>query len=273
MPLFDLATEFFPGMVEKSIKLLRQVQKILKKPYYGRFSGGKDSCVIMQLAKEAEVDVEWYYSNTTMDPPELLRFIRDKHPEVEIQHPKKNLVMRMVEKGVAPSRRIRWCCQEYKEGVSPRGSLLLLGVRSMESPRRKNSWLDLQFHHNSSSYSVCPILPWSDKMVWEFIRNRNIPYCSLYDEGFSRLGCIGCPLASCENRRKMFLRWPGYERLWRLGFTMMWEQHHGRIVRSGKEWFGSNVFSNAEEMWQWWITGDNVPSSSIKCNGLLDMYG
>ena len=270
MPLFDLMNMILLPAIDSSIKLLRQVQKVLKKPYYGCFSGGKDSCVIKQLAVEAGVEVVWHYSNTTMDPPELVRFIRDIHSDVKIQHPKKNLVVRMTEMGIAPTRKIRWCCREYKENRPPRNSVLVLGVRHAESPRRRNFWLDLMYHQNKDSYSVCPILLWSDEMVWEFIRRRNISYCNLYDEGFSRLGCIGCPLSSSKIRQRAFERWPRYERLWRLGFTRMWKRHYKRITKTGEEWFGSRTFSDEEEMWQWWISDNSAPST--KCNGLLDMY-
>lgn len=47
--------------------------------YYLAFSGGKDSCVIKELAKRAGVKFDAHYGNTTIDPPELVRFIKKFH--------------------------------------------------------------------------------------------------------------------------------------------------------------------------------------------------
>ena len=59
---------------------------------YGAFSGGKDSCVIKQLAIDAGVSVDWHYNNVTIDPPELVRFIREHHSEVKWNNPKIGLL-------------------------------------------------------------------------------------------------------------------------------------------------------------------------------------
>lgn len=43
-----------------------------------------------------------------------------------------------------------------------------------------------------------PIIDWTEDEVWNFIRKYHLPYCCLYDQGFCRIGCIGCPLASTK---------------------------------------------------------------------------
>ena len=47
-----------------------------------------------------------------------------------------------------------------------------------------------------------PIIDWTHKDVWDYLNSRNIEHCKLYDEGYKRLGCIGCPMASKENRKR-----------------------------------------------------------------------
>lgn len=49
--------------------------------YYVAFSGGKDSCVALDLCKRAGVNYDVHYSVTTVDPPELVYFIRKYHPD------------------------------------------------------------------------------------------------------------------------------------------------------------------------------------------------
>ena len=74
---------------------------------------------------------------------------------------------------------------------------------------------------------VNPIIDWTDVEVWEFIREYNVPYCSLYDDGFKRLGCIGCPMGSKEQREREFERWPKYKALYLKAFEKMIENRRG----------------------------------------------
>ena len=55
--------------------------------YYLAFSGGKDSVVLYMLAKMARVKFRAHYHLTTVDPPELVWFIRKEYPEVKIAYP------------------------------------------------------------------------------------------------------------------------------------------------------------------------------------------
>lgn len=197
--------------IERSIGLLRM---------YGKdgvivaFSGGKDSCVIKQLAKEAGIPFKAVYNNTTIDPPELIYFIREHHADVGWRNPKLPLLKRMVKRSNGPPTRLaRWCCAEYKErddGPCKK----VIGVRISESARRARLWKEFVPNRNDGIL-VAPICYWTDEDVWAFIRDRKLTYCSLYDEGFKRLGCVGCPLAGPNCQRMGFERWPGYERAWK----------------------------------------------------------
>lgn len=72
--------------VQTAIERLRAFQP-KDRPYWLAFSGGKDSCVILELAKMSGVNFEAHYSVTSVDPPELVRFIKKQHPEVSIDIP------------------------------------------------------------------------------------------------------------------------------------------------------------------------------------------
>ena len=59
---------------------------------------------------------------------------------------------------------------------------------------------------------VNPIIDWTEEDVWEFLNDVvKVPHCELYDQGWKRLGCIGCPMANVEERRKSFETWPKYK--------------------------------------------------------------
>lgn len=223
--------------------------------YYLAYSGGKDSGVILELAKMAGVKFTAHYNVTTIDPPEVVRFIKKNHPYVVFNQPRTHMVLgRMVEKNNGPPTRLaRWCCAEYKEkGGDDKHKII--GVRAAESPRRAATWVEVTVNRRSGKKFVCPILYWTDEDVWAFHKKYNVPYCELYDEGFKRLGCIGCPLGGPKNQAAEFKRWPKYEAIWKRGFKMFWEKNSGTLTLKGKRrWFED--FGSWEKLWEWWVSG------------------
>ena len=107
--------DFAADLVE-SIECLRANAPADGRPYYGCFSGGKDSVALKHVARMAGVAVDWHYNVTTIDPPELVRFIQRAHPDVKwLRSPHGPFFRRAAEVKGFPTRRTRWCCAEYKE--------------------------------------------------------------------------------------------------------------------------------------------------------------
>ena len=250
------------SLIRDSIELLREYEPA--QGYWGAFSGGKDSCVIKELARMAGVKVEWHYSVTTIDPPELVYFIKREHPDVKRDRPEKNFFTAIVKNGY-PTRRNRWCCRVFKESRNPKGACLILGIRGEESKARAARWHDVTHHNKTGTWAVSPILRWRWKHVWDFIAEQRLPVCSLYSEGFSRLGCIGCPMARAEGKRMQFKRWPKYLKGWRRAFKRLWENRMAR----GKPWATAEKFENWEALFDWWVSDDSMPGGD-DCQ--LDMW-
>lgn len=87
-----------------------------------------------------------------------------------------------------------------------------------------------------------PIIDWFDEDVWEFIREYNVPYCKLYDEGYKRLGCIGCPMGS--NQKEELERYPKYKKAYISAFQRMLDNL--QQVRN-TDW------QTGEDVYNWWI--------------------
>lgn len=69
--------------------------------------------------------------------------------------------------------------------------------------------------HGKESLLISPIIYWTEKDVWEFLNNVvKVPHCSLYDEGWHRIGCILCPMSSARQKQKDIQRWPHVKRNW-----------------------------------------------------------
>lgn len=130
--------------VEKAIMRLQAYEP--EEGYFLCFSGGKDSCVIKALADMAGVKYDAHYSVASVDPPELVRFIKDFHPDVIFDYPRDkdgNIVTMwnlIPKKSMPPTRIVRYCCQYLKENNGHgKGRLKATGVRWAESVRRKQS--------------------------------------------------------------------------------------------------------------------------------------
>lgn len=169
--------------------------------YYVAFSGGKDSTVVLDLVKRAGVKYDAHYNRTTVDPPELVRFIREQYPDVEERKPEMNMWQLIPKKRMPPTRTVRYCCQYLKEGGGA-GRTVITGVRWAESTKRSKRRMVEVCNKNASKIHLHPIIDWSEYDVWTYIRSNNLPYCSLYDKGYKRLGCIGCPLGGVQTHDK-----------------------------------------------------------------------
>ncbi len=218
--------------------------------YYVAFSGGKDSCVILDLIKRSGVKYDVHYNLTTVDPPELVYFIRKHHPDVEWSHPKKSMWQLIVDKKGPPMRHMRYCCSELKERGG-KGRIVVTGIRWAESARRSKRHLVEQCNTDNSKQYLHPIIDWSQNDVWDYIRSKNIPYCSLYDEGFTRIGCILCPYASQKIKQLEIKRWPKYADLYRIACQKAYEK-----AQKGRNPYIN--FTNGDELFNWWISGKGI---------------
>ena len=251
--------------VDHSIKLIKTygLSAIRRDPLNGYqfgFSGGKDSVTVNSLLRRSGVSFKPTYNCTTIDPPELIWFIKEHYSHVKWnrQADKGHLILdRMVEKMSMPTRIGKWCCSEYKDCCSNSNSIGCVGVRIAESARREKLWKELTVHNKTGRWILAPVVYWSDEQIWEYIHNENIPYCELYDQGWDRLGCVGCPINPLSQARE-FKRWPKFEAMWKEGCFRIWEKTQIEPLNSRGEPRYWTRFDTPDEMWHWWLTGEHA---------------
>ena len=192
------------------------------------FSGGKDSQCCYHLCEDAGIPFDAQYSVTRFEPPELIRFIRANYPGVKFRRAyKRSLVDEIAYRGL-PNRWFRWCCNA-KHKKTEGFDIAVIGIRAAESTRRAKNWRMFGQKQDRTFY-LCPIIDWTDADVWEYLNGKNVPHCSLYDEGFTRIGCVCCPLSPSKMRSDA-QRWPKTAAMLYAGHCKNWE----KAIDAGKK--------------------------------------
>lgn len=187
-------------------------------------------------------------------------------------------------KKMPPTRLIRYCCAELKEqggngkfkviGVrwseSPKRAENGALLKIIGKPRKVQKYADSlgikyditkqggivlnydnsdsrrlsEFCYRTTSTMLSPIIDWDDKDVWEFLKYYGCQSNPLYQCGFKRIGCIGCPMSGGKGMKKEFSLYPKYRDNYIKAFD--------RLVNT----FDRSSWGSGEEVYRWWI-GDN----------------
>lgn len=261
-----------------------------EKPLVLTYSGGKDSEVCLELCRRAGVPFEAVHNLTTADAPETVYHVRKTFQKLEVKgikctifHPKykgqPTSMWRLIpQKMVPPTRKMRYCCAVAKEG-SMRNRCVVLGVRKWESTARADSAVaeiqgktragktTFDFDNGDeriiapcqmkATIKIHPIVDWTDRDVWQFLRDAKTEMNPCYSMGFKRVGCVGCPMAG-KNRYEEFRQWPKFENLYRKAF--------GRMVEARRAIGKDGPWRDADEVFRWWMEDKNL-------DGQLDIFG
>lgn len=256
------------------------------------YSGGKDSEVCLELCRRARVPFQVIHSHTTIDAPETVYHVRKVFRELEfdgikcsVKYPvykgkRVSMWTLIPQKLIPPTRMVRYCCKICKEESTP-NRCVVLGVRRYESVGRaaagvaeqvgktKRQRVIFDFDNGDeritapcqmkAEIKIHPIVDWKHNDVWDFLRDAGAEVNPCYSMGFTRVGCVGCPMASNRDRWKEFRQWPRFENLYRRAFARMLRarQDAGR---------NDSTWRNADDVFHWWMEDKNL-------DGQLDIFG
>ena len=256
--------------------------------YYLAYSGGKDSDCIKILAHLAGVKFEAVHHLTTVDAPETVYYVRSLS-DVKIESPELSMWQLIVKKGIPPTRLMRYCCSELKErggkgkvvvtGVrwsesvkrkESSGLVKIIGKPKSTQKEAEENQLDYRItkmnglilnddnDENRRFVEHCfrtrktlvnPIVDWIDSDVWDFLKYYGCDSNPLYNCGFNRIGCIGCPMAG-KHRYFEFERYPRYKSLYINTFYRMLKAREERGLTNRVSW------QTGEDVFKWWL-GEN----------------
>nr|DAE60689.1 MAG TPA: phosphoadenosine-phosphosulfate reductase [Caudoviricetes sp.] len=282
--------------VDIAVKRLREAaemsQALYDKPLLVTYSGGKDSDTVLRLAQIAKIPFEVQHSHTTADAPETVYHVRDKFRELELAGIKCeidyhtqpdgtrttmwNLIPRKL---IPPTRLVRYCCDELKEGGG-KDRMITTGVRWDESTarksrgaleiiskrRKKSIFLNNDNDEDRRLFETCtmkgkrvsnPIIDWETNDVMDFLTGEKVKLCSLYSEGWKRVGCIGCPMAG-KHRYAEFARYPTYKKAYIRAFDKMMEMRRLRGMPRGVEMDETGV-----DVFHWWMEDGILPGQTV----------
>lgn len=268
---------------QKAIERIRTASemslRLYEKPLVITDSGGKDSLVCRELARRAEVPYEVVHNLTTADAPETVYYVRDTFRRLEEQgipctvhkpvYKGKRITMWSLIplKQMPPTRVQRYCCQVLKE-ESLKDRFIITGVRWSESVKRMNTrgvyeslTSDIKkklilMNDNDEKRAlfesctlkgkrVCnPIIDWTNRDVWDFLRSERLKVNPLYERGFFRVGCIGCPMAGRQRWRE-FRLYPAYKQAYLRAFARMLD-----VIQTRG---GSTTWKGAQNVFDWWM--------------------
>ena len=251
--------------IEAAIRLIRNIPQ--DGPIELCYSGGKDSDVILELARMAGVPVVPIYKQTSIDPPGTTKHAKEMG--VEIRRPKETF-FQLVERKGNPSRFKRFCCEVLKEyKIYDRA---IVGIRRSESTKRAARYKEPEvcriYPGGDTARQYFPILEWTDADVERFIKERGIKCAPVYydEDGVfhveRRLGCIGCPLKS-DNGLSDYRKYPKFLKAQIKAYQRFLDNHttsnwYKRIDGSAINGFFYYLFCKSDEEYQMRVGKDQL---------------
>ena len=195
-------------------------------------------------------------------------------------------------KTLPPTRLMRYCCEELKEvGGKGRLKITGVrwdesksradnqgGISIIGKPKTMGKFLDeedisyqknkkgglilnldnaesrraVEFCYRTTTTLINPIIDWSDDDVWEFLHHYGCEANPLYQCGYGRIGCVGCPLGGYASMKKEFRMYPKYK--WNYIKTF------DKMIKARQEAGKVTEWQSGEEVFYWWLNlnGDQL---------------
>jgi len=170
-------------------------------------SMGAEDQVLTDMLVKINPSIRIFTLDTGRLFPETLNLIHDTclryKTAIEVFFPDYRQVQKMVkEKGInlfyESIENRKFCCQLRKLEPLKRAlhgmQAWITGIRKDQTLNRFNTHV-VEWDETYQLVKVNPLYSWSEKMVWNYIHEYQVPYNELHDKGFPSIGCQPCTRA------------------------------------------------------------------------------
>ncbi len=178
---------------------------------------GAEGCCLIHMLAEIEPSVHVFNLETGYQFPETLALrekIKERYGiEVELVRPELTVAEYEAEHG-GPLYTIRpdQCCYDRKI-VPLRRTLVnydawISAIRRDQTAQRAVAGV-VQWDAKFELIKVNPLLTWTQRDVWAFIAEHDVPYNALHDQNYPSIGCWPCTRAVRDGEDERAGRWAG----------------------------------------------------------------
>jgi phosphoadenosine phosphosulfate reductase len=236
--------------IDKIIKIIQDNEP--ENGYKLSFSGGKDSVVLYDLVVKSGVKFKAEFFNTGIEYQETYKFIRKFYADVKWLNAPKSFWQGIIDKGL-PSFKVRWCCDSLKKVHNKNGNTYLIGIRADESVKRKAKYKEyVEGCHKKEIFKIYPLLWWTNEDIWQYINNEKLSFNELYNKGFNRIGCIGCPLQGKKRMRQEIESQPKFK----TALINAIEKYLERLKVENKVNFFTKKNMTSVDVYNWYVKND-----------------
>lgn len=179
-----------------------------------------ESSVLIDMASRIDPDVQVLTLDTGRLPPQthdMIDRVRERYAiDVQVVAPDAADLQEMVGRhGVnlfyrSPSLR-RLCCEVRKSRPLARAlqgyDAWVTGVRRQQAATRSQTQVVAADPEHPGLTKIAPLANWSKDQVWAYIRENELPYHSLYERGYTSIGCEPCTRATTAEEDERAGRW------------------------------------------------------------------
>ena len=178
-----------------------------------------EDMVVLRLLQEQRPDVPVLFLETGYHFPEMYAYRDDMTKRYKLNLINLQAAMSVAEQesqfGIFNQTQPDQCCKIRKVEPLFAGlenfDIWFTGLRRVQSPTRANLKLIDDFPLPSGKHllKVSPLASWTDREVWNYAREQEIPLVSLYDLGYTSIGCQPCTALPADPGNARSGRWAG----------------------------------------------------------------